>query len=172
MRKQKKPVTADFSKTCAGCEYLVQEPWARGKTACRCFAPGPNRGYHMGTTCLLPYVPAWCPKRTRGAWKVSESKANRTRNLRYKRPALASMGWQSSWEELDAIQEACSDIHWFADQDDETLLNALDGNDEDVWEFKLAFASLEAQADQLADALREQFSPYYPKSLLYIVWYR
>ena len=76
MRKQKKPVTADFSKTCAGCEYLVQEPWARGKTACRCFAPGPNRGYHMGTTCLLPYVPAWCPKRTRGAWKVSESKAN------------------------------------------------------------------------------------------------
>lgn len=92
---------------------------------------------------------------------MSESKANRTRNLRYKRPALASMGWQSIWEELDAIQEACSDIHWFADQDDETLLNALDGNDEDVWEFKLAFASLEAQADQLADALREQFSPYY-----------
>ena len=92
---------------------------------------------------------------------MSESKANRTRNLRYKRPALASMGWQSIWEELDAIQEACSDIHWFADQDDETLLNALDGNDEDVWEFKLAFASLEAKANQLADALREQFSPYY-----------
>ena len=84
---------------------------------------------------------------------MSESKANRTRNLRYKRPALASMGWQSIWEELDAIQEACSDIHWFADQDDETLLNALDGNDEDVWEFKLAFASLEAKANQLIDLL-------------------
>ena len=117
------------------------------------------------------YLPlALCPgvvpeENEGGAWKVSESKANRTRNLRYKRPALASMGWQSIWEELDAIQEACSDIHWFADQDDETLLNALDGNDEDVWEFKLAFASLEAQADQLADALREQFSPYNPKSL-------
>lgn len=67
MRKREKPLTADFSRTCAGCEYIKKEPWARGKTAYRCFAPGPNRGYHMGTTYLFPYVPAWCPKRREGA---------------------------------------------------------------------------------------------------------
>ena len=88
---------------------------------------------------------------------MSEIKANRTRNLRYKRPALATMGWQSIWDELDAIGEACADIHWFVDQDDETLLNALDGDEDEVWEFKMAFADLEARADQLAEALREQF---------------
>ena len=52
---------------------------------------------------------------------MSEIKANRTRNLRYKRPALATMGWDTMWEELNDIQEACSDIHWFTDQDEETL---------------------------------------------------
>lgn len=88
---------------------------------------------------------------------MSNSKAANTRNLRWKRPALASMGWSSIWEELDAIVEACGDIHWFIDQDDETLLNALDGDEDEVWEFKFAFADLEAKADQLGEALREQF---------------
>lgn len=91
---------------------------------------------------------------------MSEIKTNRTRNLRYKRPALASLGWDSIWWELDDIQEACSNVHWFTDQDDETLLNALDGDEDEAWEFKMAFADLEAKADQLSDALREQFRWY------------
>ena len=42
---------------------------------------------------------------------MSEIKANRTRNLRYKRPALATMGWQSIWDELDAIDaDGCVSI--------------------------------------------------------------
>ena len=86
---------------------------------------------------------------------MSEIKANRTRNLRYKRPALATMGWQSIWDELDAIGEACADIHWFVDQDDETLLNALDGDEDEVWEFKMAFAHLEARADELLETIYE-----------------
>lgn len=87
---------------------------------------------------------------------MSAIKATRTRNLRYKRPALASMGWESIWEELYAIQEACSDIHWFIDQDDDTLLNALDGDEEEAWEFKMAFAELEAQTDQLTEAIHDR----------------
>ncbi len=83
---------------------------------------------------------------------MSEIKANRTRNLRYKRPALASMGWEALWDELYKIQEACTDIHWFVDQDDETLLNALDGDEDATWEFKIAFADLEAKVDQLINA--------------------
>ena len=92
---------------------------------------------------------------------MSEIKANRTRNLRYKRPALATMGWDAIWTELEAIQEACTDIHWFIDQDGETLLNALDGEEDDVWEFKLAFSDLEAKADFLTSAIEDRFSPRY-----------
>lgn len=80
---------------------------------------------------------------------MKPSKAKRTRNMRYKRPALASMGADFLRDELESIQEACSDIHWFIDQDDETLLNALDGEEEDAYEFRMAFSDLEAKADEL-----------------------
>ena len=82
-------------------------------------------------------------------------KAERTRNMRYKRPALASIGVEDLIRELEEIQEACTDIHWFTDQDDETLLNALDGDEEDAYEFRIAFADLEAKANHLSDLFYE-----------------
>lgn len=88
---------------------------------------------------------------------MSEIKANRTCNLRYKRPALASMGWDAMRTELDDIREACYDVHWFTDQDDETLLNALDGDEDEAWEFRMAFSSLEASADSLYEAINDNF---------------
>lgn len=80
---------------------------------------------------------------------MKSTKARRTRNMRYKRPALASMGDVYLMQELEAIQEACAEIHWFVDQDDDTLLNALDGDEEDAFEFRMAFADLEAKAEYL-----------------------
>lgn len=62
---------ADFTRTCEGCEYIRTEPWpvkgsySEKTIAFRCFAPGKHKGYHMGTTYLLPYVPAWRPKMQR-----------------------------------------------------------------------------------------------------------
>ena len=86
---------------------------------------------------------------------MSESKAERARALRYKRGALASMGFEFLRVELDDICDACDTIQWWTDQDDETLLNALDGDDEDVWEFKMAFAHLKARADELFETIYE-----------------
>ncbi len=62
-----------------------------------------------------------------------------TRALRYKRPALASLGYEALRQELWDISEACTDVHWFIERDDDTLLNALDGDEEAEWEFKMAF---------------------------------
>lgn len=86
---------------------------------------------------------------------MSEIKANRTRNLRYKRSALASMGYDEIRTELDDIQGACQDIHWYIDQDNDSLINALDGEEEQAWEFKVAFSDLEAKADKLESLIRE-----------------
>ncbi len=86
------------------------------------------------------------------------TKANQTRCLRYKRPALASMGYDIILDELNTIEEACQDIHWFVDQDDDTLLNALDGEEDQVWEFKIAFADLEGKAYQLRQAISDNWS--------------
>lgn len=85
------------------------------------------------------------------------SKEERSRALRYKRPALASMGFDTIQRELDDIEEACSNIHWFIEQDDDTLINALDGDEEQAWEFKIAFADLEGKVNQLREAMQDNW---------------
>ena len=84
-----------------------------------------------------------------------KDRAYRARNLRYKRAALASMGFESILSELNDMRETCDTIQWWTDQDDETLLNALDGDDEDIWEFKMAFGDLETKADSLFETIYE-----------------
>ena len=84
------------------------------------------------------------------------SKADRCRNLRYKKPALMDLGYFAITSKLDEIQEVCSEIHWAFD-DDETLINAFDGNEEDAYEFKMAFTEIEGEAYQLRERLEEQF---------------
>ena len=87
---------------------------------------------------------------------IVKSKAEKCRNLRYKKTALMNLGYFAITEKLDDIQEACSEIHWAFD-DDETLINAFDGNDEEAWEFKMVFTEIEGEAYQLNECLREQF---------------
>lgn len=82
-------------------------------------------------------------------------KAERSRNLRYKRPALSSLGWDAIVTELSDISEACETVHWYEDNDEDTLLAAMDGNDDELWEFKFAFSGLCAKAEELNDALRD-----------------
>lgn len=92
------------------------------------------------------------------------SKEERTRALRYKRPALASMGFEVMRNELWEIQEACANVQYYIDQDEDTLLSALDYNEEEEWEFKMAFASLSAQVDQLLEAIEENAHNFWGES--------
>ena len=79
--------------------------------------------------------------------------AERARNLRYKRPAMQSIGFHEMIEELYAISDKCSDVHWWMDTDTETLLNALDGDEDDAFEFRFAFSDLEAKCEHLQSAI-------------------
>lgn len=81
--------------------------------------------------------------------------AERSKALRYKRPALASMGYEALTSELYEIQEACSDVAYYFPQGDETLLDALDGDEEDAFEFQMAFSELSAKVDRLVEAMYE-----------------
>ena len=84
---------------------------------------------------------------------MDNAKAIRSRNLRYKRPALASLGYEIISNELYDIRCACDDVRYFVENDRDTLLNALDGDDEAEWEFRMAFADLENKADELANQI-------------------
>lgn len=81
-------------------------------------------------------------------------KEQRTRALRYKRPALASMGYEWLDSELSEIEEACNDVAWYA-QDDDALIAALDGNDEEAFEFRMMFSDLSSRCSALRSRLYE-----------------
>lgn len=84
--------------------------------------------------------------------------SDRTRALRYKRPALASMGAEMIVSELDGIIENCDSIRYYVEQadNDETLLNALEGDKDAEFEFRMAFADLTAKAEMLQSTLWNQ----------------
>jgi hypothetical protein len=82
-------------------------------------------------------------------------KASRTHNLRYKRPALASLGYDFIIDELSEIGEACSEVQWFVENDSETLLNALDGDEDAEYEFRMAFSDIQGKAEILSAAIHD-----------------
>lgn len=85
---------------------------------------------------------------------MTVDKEQRTRALRYKRPALTSMGYEHIQRELEEIMEACDDVAWFAG-DIDALTEALDGSDEEAHEFILACGDLSAKAGMLLEQLYE-----------------
>ena len=76
---------------------------------------------------------------------VNLTKYEKARNLRYKRGALASIGFETIIDELYEIEEACGEIHWFFEEDGDNLIAAMDGDEDEVYEFKMALADLEAK---------------------------
>ena len=86
---------------------------------------------------------------------IKLTRQEKARQLRYKRPALASVGYQTMEIELGEIVEKCNEIQYFIDEDDDTLLNALDGNEEDEYEFKMSFSDLTFKAERLYDAIHD-----------------
>lgn len=99
---------ADFSRTCAGCAWLMEEDVGTGKPWHRCNAPGPRRGYtvsHSGR--FLPYVPAWCPlmaqeeKEERKVGTVKEDLLERIKAVK----ALAERGERGEKENAQQLLE-------------------------------------------------------------------
>ena len=87
--------------------------------------------------------------------KAEEKRREKARQLRYKKPAVKDLNLESIRTQLTDIEEACADVHWYCDSEDgwDTLLNALDGDDSDAWEFKTAFADLEGECEEMRDDL-------------------
>lgn len=75
----------------------------------------------------------------------------KSRNLRYKRPALSSMGYEFISNRLYEISEECGNVRYlFGDEDN---LEELLGGEDEAYEFKMAFSELSASAEKLQDCL-------------------
>lgn len=85
------------------------------------------------------------------------TKAEISKNLRWKRPALMGLSYEEIRDKLWDITDVCSEIHW-AYEDDESLIDALDGNEDEAWEFKMMFSTLDNEAQDLLESLDNWFT--------------
>lgn len=92
---------------------------------------------------------------------AEESKIWKAKNLRYKRPIVRDLNINRIQEDLWEIQEACEEVRWYTDSDDGTdsLVNALAGDEDEAYEFKMAFADLSAECDRMQEDLQDEWVP-------------
>lgn len=91
---------------------------------------------------------------------AAEKKAYKAKQLRYKKPIARNLNIETIQSELWDMISACEDIHWY-DNNEESLVNALDGDEDEAYEFKIAFSDLEAELEQFQEDLNEEYISEY-----------
>lgn len=90
---------------------------------------------------------------------AEETKRRKAEQLRYKKPIAKNLNLMSIKEELWDIRGECEDVHWYFDTDEDTLINALDGDEDEAYEFKMMFGDLCAECDQMSEDLEQEWVP-------------
>ena len=85
-----------------------------------------------------------------------QARAMKAKQLRYKKPISRNLNLESIKEDLWEMQDKCADVHWY-DDDEESLVIALDGDEDDAYEFRMAFCDLEADLDRFREELEDTY---------------
>lgn len=92
---------------------------------------------------------------------AEETKRQKAFQMRYKKPIVKNLNLYAITQDLWDIREECEDIRWYTDSEDgeDSLINALDGDEDEAYEFRMAFAELCAECDRMQEDLREEWVP-------------
>ena len=85
----------------------------------------------------------------------TRSKAEIARDTRWKLPSLTRLGFNEMTLLMEQIQEDLDNIHYFIDSGDETFMEAMDGDEDEEREFRMAFSELEAKAEEIQRIVSE-----------------
>ena len=85
---------------------------------------------------------------------MDEITATKAKAMRFKKPMSKEMNWYSIQEYAWEIQNDCDDIRWMT-EDEEQLVDLLDGDEEQAFEFKMAFSDLSNQCQEFIEELQE-----------------
>lgn len=96
-----------------------------------------------------------------GNANADDTKRIKAMGLRYKKPIAKGLTLDDIREALWEIGDACADVQYYVDENDGTLLNALDGDEDDAYEFKMMFSDLSAECDQMRCDLDNEYVPEY-----------
>lgn len=90
-----------------------------------------------------------------------ETKKIKAQNLRYKKPIAKNLNLDAITQDLWNMQEVCEEIRWYTDSEDggDSLINALSGDEDEAYEFKMAFADLCAECERMLEDLQEEWVP-------------
>ena len=84
----------------------------------------------------------------------AEKRREKARNLRFKRPACKALNWGGIWNDLTDMQDAIGEVQWMA-EDEEVLINALDGDEDEAFEFRIAFSDLQGECARMQEQMEE-----------------
>lgn len=92
---------------------------------------------------------------------AEETKRWKAKQLRYKKPIVKDLNLDKITEDLYDVMEECENIRWYTDSEDgeDSLINALDGDEDEAYEFKMAFADLCAECERMQEDLQEEWIP-------------
>lgn len=90
-----------------------------------------------------------------------ELKKEKAKKLRYKKAIAKHLNLEYIKQQLWDIQDECEEIRWYTDSEDgeETLINELSGDEDEAYEFKMAFADLCAECERMYYDLQEEWVP-------------
>ena len=90
-----------------------------------------------------------------------ETKKIKAQNLRYKKPIAKNLNLDAITQDLWNMQEVCEEIRWYTDSEDggDSLINTLSGDEDEAYEFKMAFADLCAECERMLEDLQEEWVP-------------
>lgn len=75
------------------------------------------------------------------------------RELRYRKSIVEMLNWEDIYYDLNELSEQAGMIKYA--WDDENVLNAIDGDEELLWELKLAYTGLSEECDRLREHLAD-----------------
>ncbi len=92
---------------------------------------------------------------------AEETKRRKAIQLRYKKPIVKNLNIDTITQDLWDIQEECENVRWYTDSEDgeDSLINALSGDEDEAYEFKMAFGDLCAECERMFGDLREEWVP-------------
>ena len=89
--------------------------------------------------------------------KAEEQRREKARKMRYKRPIMRELNLYTIVENLEQISNDAYDLRWT--EDSEALIAALDGDEDEAFQFRLEFSDVEAEAERMLEDIREKWIP-------------
>lgn len=92
--------------------------------------------------------------RREAARMKAEAARKKAEAMRWRKPVHDELHWENIEYRVSELMDECANVRWMA-EDEELLLEALDGDDEAVYEFKIAFSDLASECERMSEELEE-----------------